>query len=289
MLVVANVGSFLYLSALAVLVRREVGDDTVARRAAWLAALSPVVVALGLGDAEGHEGLAAVFLLLFLRSDLPRSAAAVGIAAGLARPVGVVLCGAALVDLLLRRPGTWRAWRDRLAAVVSPAAGTGLYLSYALHDFGDASLPFSVTSSLSLHGPGLSKPFTHLTRIPPAAGRFDVVLVLLAVALCVACARLLPLPYSVWSAATIVAGTTSWTESSLPRYLCSAFPLLTTAACSRGIGRDGGRAYSPSARRRTPSWPWPASRRRTRSERAPIIAMGVGSSCLTSRACTLAA
>ena len=26
-----------------------------------------------------------------------------------------------------------------------------------------------------------------------------------------------------------MAGATSWTESSLPRYLCSAFPLLVTA------------------------------------------------------------
>jgi hypothetical protein len=232
-LVVANVSALVYAGALAWLVRVELGSPTLASRTAWLVALSPGAVVLALAFAEGLAGAASVVFFLWLRNDRPWFAAAAGVLAGLARPVGLVLVVPAALDLALRRPPSLRRAMSRVVALVSPIVGTAVYLSWVGNQFGDAFLPYSVSRNYYLHGPGFSNPLRTIPSIPYGAARFDarfdVVLVIVAMLLCVVSLRILPLPYTAWAAATVGLSITSATAISLPRYLFSAFPLLLAA------------------------------------------------------------
>ncbi len=233
-LLVAHASALVYGAALAWLVRVELGSVQLAKRTAWLVALSPGAVVLGLGYAEGLAGALTVGFFLWMRTDRPGSAAVAGVLAGLARPVGLVLVGAAALDMLLRPPRSLRDAVDRLVVVVSPLLGTAVYLLWVGNRFGDPLLPFSVTRNVYLRGSGLSNPFRVVSSLPYGVGRFDVridiILTVAALLLCVVSAFILPFPYTAWTAVTIFLAVTSSTAASLPRYFFSAFPLLVAAA-----------------------------------------------------------
>lgn len=232
-LLVANAAALGYGAVLVWLVRVELGSPRIAKRAAWLLAFSPGAVVLSMAYAEPLAGLASVAFFLLMRRNRPWWAAAAGVAAGLARPVGVVLVGAAVLDLVLRRPESIAALLRRVPPVLGPIIGTGAYMTYVGVRFGDAFLPYSVTKNIYLHGPGFSNPFYALPSIHfPGRfdARFDVALVLVAIALCVVSAAVLPFSYTAWSAVMIFLSITSAGEYSLPRYLCAVFPLLITGA-----------------------------------------------------------
>jgi hypothetical protein len=229
-LIVANVAALLYGAALTWLVRVELGSERLAKRTAWLVALSPGAVVYSLAYPEPITGAAAVAFFLALKRDRMWWAAAAGAVAGLSRPVGILLALVGVVDLLVK--GRWSTWTRSLIPIAGPIVGTGAYLVYAWVRFGDPLLPYSVTKAVALHGPGLSNPLTALTTIH-YGGRFsvefDVTLVLIVLALFVLSAFLLPVGYTLWSAAMIFLSVTSTTENSLPRYLFAPFPVLIAA------------------------------------------------------------
>src|SRR5262249_47590690 len=126
---------FVNLSALALgallhrLALAETGDRSLARRAAWLVALVPPAFVLRWGYAEATALALAVAAFIALRGRHGGWAAAFGLLAGLARPLGVLLVLPAAIEAA-------RGWsalsrRDVLArvpAVVTPAVGGAIFL-----------------------------------------------------------------------------------------------------------------------------------------------------------------
>lgn len=242
MLVVANIGALVFAALLYRLTLRETGDADAARRAAWYAAVLPPAMVLVLGYAESLALCFAVGMFLFMRSSRPGShhwlaAAAFGIAAGLCRPVGVLLVVPAAIE-------AWRGWADtraaerlaRGAAVVSPGVGLGIYLVWVGLRFGDPLDPLSIQNRAGLRG-GFVDP---VTRVIDAVGdltggdRFGSGLHILTIAACVllviVLARRLAASYAAYAAAAVVLALTARNLDSFERYAMSTFPLIMAIA-----------------------------------------------------------
>ena len=114
------------------LAMHERADEQFARRAVWLLYLVPAAYVLVLGYAEALFMTEAALVLLMLRERRWWIAAVAGFAAGLTRPVGVLLAVPAAVEGFQRRDA--RA----IAPTVAPVAGLLAYLVWAngkVHDF----------------------------------------------------------------------------------------------------------------------------------------------------------
>ena len=122
LLIVANASALALGALLHRLVIVETGDRALARRAAWLIALVPPAVVLVMGYAEATAIALAVAAFLALRTRRWEWAAAAGLLAGLARPLGVLLVVPAALEAARGWSGVSR--RDgisRVSAVVAPA------------------------------------------------------------------------------------------------------------------------------------------------------------------------
>ena len=230
--------SALVLSALVHrLVLRETGDEQLAARAAWFVAVFPAALSFVLAYAEPLMMVAAVGMFLALRSERWVSAAALGVIAGLTRPVGLLLMVPAAIEAA-------RAWRaasarqraSRAAAVASPAIGTAIYLAWVGIEYDDPLLPFSVQSRKDLRG-GSVDPITHVVN--SVSDLFDgdrfgagLHLVWLAVfiGLLVVMARRLPVSYTAYGAGTLVLAMTASNISSFERYAFSTFVFAIAVA-----------------------------------------------------------
>lgn len=242
LLVVANVAALVFAALLHRLTLRETGDADAARRAAWYAAVLPPAMVLVLGYAEALALCFAVGMFLFLRSSSAghqRWLAAVpfGIAAGLCRPVGVLLVVPATIE-------AWRGWGDarakervaRVVAVASPGIGIGIYLAWVGLRFGDPLDPLSIQNRRSLRG-GFVDP---VTRVIDAVGdltggdRFGSGLHILTIAACVVLvvvlAKRLPASYAAYAASAVVLALTARNLDSFERYAMSTFPLIIAIA-----------------------------------------------------------
>ncbi|MEX0665447.1 MAG: hypothetical protein WD598_11870 [Acidimicrobiia bacterium] len=219
------------------LVLREIGDARVAVRAAWFVAVFPAALSFVLSYAEPLMMVAAVGMFLALRSGRWGPAAALGVAAGLTRPVGLVLMVPAAIEAA-------RGWREcgrrergtRLAAVASPAIGTAIYLAWVGIEYDDPLLPFSVQSRHDLRG-GAVDPITHVVNSVGDlldGDRFGAGLHLLWLALflglLVVLARRLPASYTAYGAVTLVLGMTASNISSFERYAFSTFVFAIAVA-----------------------------------------------------------
>ena len=237
LVVIANLAALLFGALVARLVRRETGDDGIAARAAWYAAIFPAALSFVLPYAEPLMMAAVAGAFLALRSRRWLLAAALGVVAGLTRPVGVLLVVPALVE-------AWREWRtverrelaERLAAVVAPVAGLGIYLGWVGAVYGDAMEPFNVQTRHDLRGPTID-PFTHVANA--FGDLFDgdrfgagLHLVWLAIflALIVVLARRLPASYAAYAGASIVLAVTASNISSFERYAFSTIPFVIAVA-----------------------------------------------------------
>lgn len=212
------------------LVLRETGDARIAMRAAWFVAVFPAAFSLVLAYPESLMMLAAVGMFLALRSQRWLPATALGVVAGLTRPVGLLL----LVPAAIEASRGWResAGRERvmrLGAVASPAIGTAIYLAWVGSKYDDPLLPFSVQSARHLRG-GTVDPITHVVNSVGDVldgDRFGAGLHLLWIAvfvgLLVVVARKLPASYTAYGAATIVLALTASNLSSFDRYAFSTF------------------------------------------------------------------
>ena len=216
---------------------RETGDEGVARRAAWYAALFPAGAVLVLGYADALALVLAVACFLALRDERFGWAGAFGLLAGCTRPLGVLLVVPALVEVLRHRHGIpWRGWVARAAAVVGPGVGLGVYLAWVGATRSDPWLPFSVQQRASLRGHFVD-PATRLVRAASdlAGGdRFGsglhLVWAIAFLALLVVVARRLPASYTAYAAVTLLVALSADNLDSLERYALGAFPLLLALA-----------------------------------------------------------
>jgi hypothetical protein len=236
LIVVANGSALLFMAALHRLALRETRDAATARRSVWFAALFPAAAVLALGYAEATAMLLGVLVFLGLRSRHFGWAAVAGLLAGLCRPVGVLLVVPAAVE-------AWRGWsgataRDRatrVAAVVAPVAGAGLYLAWVGNEFGDAWLPVSQQNKSTLRG-GFQDPFTRsIDAVRDLFGHhfgsgLHIAWALVFAALLVVVARRLPASYTLYCAATLLLGLSAKNLDSFERYAMSSFPFLVALA-----------------------------------------------------------
>ncbi len=245
LLVVSNVAAFVATALLYVLVRREIPDATVARRAIWILSLAPAAYVLVMGYAESTLLCLAIGCFMALRTIRPNFALAALLAflAALARPIGVLLALAVAVELV-------RWWirlsrGQRLTGLAATAAAPVGLLAFGLwshHVVGDVWAPLSVQFQSSHHG-ALADPL--VTASHDVRGLWHghvgtalhVPWVVLAVILLVVCWRKLPACYTVFSAAILVVAVAGSNLDSFERYALSAFPLSMAAAliCGRPL------------------------------------------------------
>lgn len=236
LLVVSNVSALVALTLLVTLARRETGDDALARRAAWLAALAPPAFTAVMGYAESTLLMLAVGVFLTLRSGRWWWAAGLGVLAGLTRPLGLLLAVPALVEVLRRPRGKTADAVGRLAAVVGAPAGTGAYLLYTQLRYHAGTAPLTIQTQ-SGHRGRLADPFATLVRDARylvdgqhLSQGLHLPWVLLAVALVLVALWRWPLAYGAFAAAVVAVALTSANLDGFERYALSAFPLVLAGA-----------------------------------------------------------
>lgn len=244
-LVLVSNGAALVAGVLLVrLARRETGDDRLAERAAWLLALLPPALVLVLGYAESVLLALTIGAFLALRQQRWWVAAALGVAAGLCRPVGVALVLPAAVEAARGLAAVpWRGWVARAAAVLAPVVGLTSYLVWVGAEFGDWRLPMRLQETEELRG-GYANPVTRAWEsITGLFGdeRFGDGLhapwILLYLALVVVLLWRWPLAYGLYAGAMLVVALAAEDIGSFERYGLSAFPLLLALATVVPRGR----------------------------------------------------
>ena len=233
LLVVASGAALVGGALLHRLALRETGDTALARRAAWYIAVIPAGMAYVLGYAEALLLVCGIGMFLALRSRRWLVAVPLGLVAGLARPVGLLLFVPAVIEVLRERRGvSVRDWCSRLAAVASPVVGTVIYLAWVGARYDDALLPFSVQDSPRLRG-GTVDPITHV--VDAVGNAFDgdrfgaglhLVWIVVVVALLVVVARRLPASYAAYAGAAVLLALMARNVGSFERYAFTTFPLV---------------------------------------------------------------
>lgn len=241
LLVLTNASALVATALLVVLVRRETGDGALADRSAWLLSLAPPAFVLVMGYAEATLLVFTVGCFLAVRRGAGVApcwwaAALLGVAAGLTRPLGVLLAVPVAVEAARRWPRAGGGERAAsVAAALAPLAGAAVFLGWCWGVFGDALLPLRVQAQAGHHG-GLSDPLR--TLIDDARGVFHhhfgtalhVPWVVLVVVLVVVCWRRLPAAYGAFATAVVVVALSGTNLDSFERYALSAFPLVVAGA-----------------------------------------------------------
>jgi len=241
LLAVSNLAALVATALLFVLVRRELGDEVVARRAMWILSLLPAAFVLVMGYAESTLLCLAIGCFLALRPTgtvRPHFgvAALLAFGAALTRPVGVLLVFAVTAELVRWWTRLGRGERVAgLAAMAAPFLAVLAFLGWADHVVGDLWAPLRVQLETTHHG-GISDPAVTLVR--DARGllhhhvgtALHVPWVILAVGLLLVCWRRLPASYTLFAAATVAVALAGSNLDSFERYGLSAFPLAMAAA-----------------------------------------------------------
>ncbi len=239
LILIANISALGAAAALCCLVRRETGDEKLARRATWLICLAPPAFTFVMGYAEATFFLFAVGTFYALRRRWWWLAALLGLLAGLTRPLGALLVVPAAIECV-------RAWRLRtpsmskhlgsLVAVLGGPAGCGAFMAFAGLRYGDAFAPLRIQeeaghrgsiadplrtlghdASLLLHGQHLGTAL-HLPWV------------VLAVVLAFVVAARWPASYAAFAFCVLAVALTASNLDSFERYALSAFPLTLGAA-----------------------------------------------------------
>ncbi|SNQ45531.1 conserved membrane hypothetical protein [Frankia canadensis] len=233
--------------------RLEGLDDAATFRLIWFTALAPPAFVLVMGYAEALAGLLAVTVFLGARTRRWELAACAGLLSGLCRPLGILLAvpvaleaarglpwpglrrlGAPPTAVAAARTGAPEIVR-RLAAIVAPLAGAGIYVLWSAHTYGDGLAPFTLQRDAARHG-STGNPLAVLWHATRGAFHGElgtglhVPWLLLALAGLVVMARRLPVSYTGWTALVLAAVLTGSNLDSAERYLYGAFPFLLVAA-----------------------------------------------------------
>lgn len=240
---VANVFALAAGFLLYELIMREGRGIALARRSVWILFLAPSAFVLVMGYAEAVLLVAALVVLIALRSRAWWIAGAAGVVAGLTRPVGLLL----VVPALFEAYRAWRGTDDRrvgamAAAVLAPAAGTLAYLTWAQHRTHDFFYPFSVQQRSTTRG-GWIDPFRALWRAGHVYGEGDhlsagihLVTAAVLVGLIVVLWRRWPASFTAYAIAAAFIGLSARNLDSLERYSFSTVPFVVAAADLTGGG-----------------------------------------------------
>jgi hypothetical protein len=244
LLLVSNLGALVAGVLLVRLARFESGDDRLAERSAWLLALLPPALVLVLGYAESVLLALSIGVFLALRKGRWWTAAALGVAAGLCRPVGVALVIPAVVEGARGLRGLpWRAWVGRVAAVLAPVAGLASYLAWVEAEFGNWRLPVRLQETAELRGSYANPLARAWDSLAGLFGdeRFGDGLhapwIVLYAALVVVLLWRWPWSYGLYAAAMLVVALAAEDIGSFERYGLAAFPLLLAMAMVVRRGR----------------------------------------------------
>ena len=148
LLIVANIGALLAAMALRGLVLDTTGDDALADRSAWYVNLFPTAAVFVLAYGESLFLLASLVYLGAIRSKRWPLAMVAGLAAGLTRPVALVLAVPALVELWPDIRSSARSWPRVAAVLAAPAAGTAAFLLWVEVRVGSWSDPIDIQRQL---------------------------------------------------------------------------------------------------------------------------------------------
>lgn len=260
-LVVCWVASLLFGMLMYRLALTVGGDEVTARRAAWLSQLAPGAFVLVMGYTEALAGVCAAAYLIAIRQSAAVSrrearggegdrggdrgsnrqvwfwyAAGVlaGLGSGLVRPTGLLLAAAGLIELVRRWRDPWPHLAARALIAIAPPLGTGIYLLWSHHVYGNYTLPYTIQKLEGLRGTYAGNPLTSaldsVNQVGNGAGAFTLMLVVASVGLLGACVRRLPVSYTVWAALSLLAAVTAPHFSSFARYSAGILPLLLVAA-----------------------------------------------------------
>jgi hypothetical protein len=244
LLLVSNLGALVAGVLLVRLARFESGDDRLAERSAWLLALLPPALVLVLGYAESVLLALSIGVFLALRKGRWWTAAALGVAAGLCRPVGVALVIPAVVEGARGLRGLpRRAWVGRVAAVLAPVAGLASYLAWVEAEFGNWRLPVRLQETAELRG-SYANPlarawdsFAGLFGDERFGDGLHAPWIVLYAALVVVLLWRWPWSYGLYAAAMLVVALAAEDIGSFERYGLAAFPLLLAMAMVVRRGR----------------------------------------------------
>jgi hypothetical protein len=237
LVVLANVSAFGATALAAALARRESGDSSLARRVAWLVCLAPPAFVMVMGYAEGTLLLLSVGVFWALRARRWWWAAALGVAAGTCRPIGLLLVAPAVVEGFREwRGASGRARAAILSAVVGPAVGFGAFLGWVGWRYGDALAPLRIQEE-GVHRGTVADPFTtlgHDASLLIHGHHLGTALhlpwVLLVLCLVVVTFCKWPASYGVFAAVVLVVALTTRNLDGFERYALSAFPLVFAGA-----------------------------------------------------------
>lgn len=236
LIVVANLSALAAGVAVHRLTLAETGDRRVADRTAWVMALFPASFIFVMGYAEGLLIAAAAVCFSGLRERRWPLAIVGGFAAGLSRPLGMLLVVPAAVEVVI----AWRSGASRrlqsLAAVAAPLAGAATYLAWVGLRFGDALEPLTQQQQTARRGPPVD-PFTRLVEAGSQLMRGEEIgsglhlpWALFFIAMLVVVGRVLPLSYTAFTAVVLLVALSSTNLDSLERYGLSAFPICIAIA-----------------------------------------------------------
>jgi hypothetical protein len=234
---VANVASLAAFAALYRLVVVELGDEACARRAVWLLALAPPAFVLVMGYAESLLLLTSLVTFLGLRQHRYALAICAAVAAGLCRPIGMLLVVPAAIEV-------YNSWpvlggRERVlgvGSVLAAPAGAVAYLAWSEEVIGSFLLPLREQLARSRRGAAAdpvvtfardARDLVQLTHLGTAEHAFWAVVLL---ALAVFIVRRLPAAYGWYTVAVLVVVLTASNLESLERYGLGCFPFAIAAA-----------------------------------------------------------
>jgi hypothetical protein len=150
------------------------------------------------------------------------------------RPTGLLLAAAGAIEVLRQRRDPLPHLAARVLVMLSPPLGTGIFLLWSHHVYGNYTLPYTIQKLEGLRGTYAGNPITSaldsVNQVGNGAGAFTLVLVVVSIGLLGACVRRLPVSYTVWAALSLLAALTAPHFSSFARYAAGIVPLLLVAA-----------------------------------------------------------
>lgn len=222
------------------LASEETDDPALARRAAWAVALFPAGFVLAWGYTESLWLALSAGCVLALRRRRWPVAAVLGLAAGLLRPVGMLLAVPAAIEVLsaarMARPRWAPVLRGGVLAVAAPVAGALSYLAWVGRSFGDPLLPFTIQQSQSFRGAptdpvrALWHPAVELARGDLSVTTVRVGWALLLVLLLVVVVRRWPASYGAFAGVLLAVALSTSRLGSFERYSFTTFPFLLAVA-----------------------------------------------------------
>lgn len=234
--VVANLSALIAATLLVRVVTIETGDRALAARSAAVLLLAPHAFVFVMGYAESLLCALALAVFLGLRREHWWWAAVAGFAAGLCRPVGIILVLPAVVEAIQAARRDRRLRVAPVIAVIAPVAGLATYLLWVRDRTGDLFLVLRLQNAANLRGGTVSPvtsvghAFHELLSGDRVGYGLHAITAVVVVGLVVVVARRLPLSYAVYAGGSVIVALCARNLDSVERYSLSTFPLAIGAA-----------------------------------------------------------